>query len=271
MPEGPETRRMADGLSKAVKKKDLISYQFLHPNIDTLNNLKGIKIIDISSLGKTIITRLNIGKSIMTHNQLYGKWTINLTNTVVKHNRKLRIEYKTSKKIARLWSATDIVLLETEKENTHHYIKNLGPDVLNDFVTIETITNQLESKKFRNRNLGGLLLNQNFIAGLGNYLRSEILFFSGLLPMTRPSDLDENQIYNLSNSIKCISMRAYHQKGNTIDKDDFSKRFGNIFNFRLIRHMVFGRKDQPCFNCSNKIIKFVQNSRRLYYCSACQT
>ena len=92
MPEGPETRRMADGLSKAIKKKDLISYQFLHPNIDTLNDLKGIKVIDVSSLGKTIITRLNIGKSIMTHNQLYGKWSINLTTTVVKHNRKLRIE-----------------------------------------------------------------------------------------------------------------------------------------------------------------------------------
>ena len=121
MPEGPETRRMADGLSKAVKNKDLISYQFLHPNIDTLNNLKDIKIVDISSLGKTIITRLNIGKSIMSHNQLYGKWTINLTNTVVKHNRKLRIEYKTSKKIARLWSATDIVLLETEKENISEF------------------------------------------------------------------------------------------------------------------------------------------------------
>jgi len=126
MPEGPETRRMADGLSKAIKKKDLISYQFLHPSLDNLNKLKGIKVIDVSSLGKTIITRLNIGKSIMTHNQLYGKWTVNLTDTIVKHNRKLRIEYKTSKKIARLWSATDIVLLETEKENTHHYIKNLG-------------------------------------------------------------------------------------------------------------------------------------------------
>jgi len=240
MPEGPETRRMADGLSKAIKKKDLISYQFLHPSLDNLNKLKGIKVIDVSSLGKTIITRLNIGKSIMTHNQLYGKWTVNLTDTIVK------------------------------KENTHHYIKNLGPDVLNDFVTIETIANQLESKKFRNRNLGGLLLNQNFIAGLGNYLRSEILFFSGLLPTIRPSDLDADQIYNLSNSIKCISMRAYHQKGNTIDKDDFSKKFGNIFNFRLIRHMVFGRKDQPCFNCSNKVIKSVQNSRRLYYCRECQ-
>ena len=65
MPEGPETRRMADGLSKAIKKKDLISYQFLHPSLDNLNKLKGIKVIDVSSLGKTIITRLNIGKSII--------------------------------------------------------------------------------------------------------------------------------------------------------------------------------------------------------------
>ena len=270
MPEGPETRSMADGLSKAIKKQNLISYQFLHPNIVQLNKLKGLKIIDIFSLGKTIITRLNIGKSIITHNQLYGKWTVNLTSTIIKHNRKLRIEYKTDKKIARLWSATDVVLLDSKKEKTHHYIKNLGPDVLNELVTNDIILNQLNSKKFRNRNLGGLLLNQNFIAGLGNYLRSEILFFSGLLPTVKPCELNHNQMYNLSNSIKYTSIRAYHQKGNTIDKDDFSNRFGNIFNFRLIRHMVFGRKNQPCFNCSNKVIKTMQNSRRLYYCKKCQ-
>ena len=51
----------------------------------------------------------------------------------------------------------------------------------------------------------------------------------------------------LSESIKMISVRAYEQKGITIDWEEFSDRFGNIYNFRLIRHMVFGREISHAF------------------------
>ena len=175
------------------------------------------------------------------------------------------------KKVARLWSATDIVLLNSEDENKHHHLKNLGPDILCSSTVEKTVSERLRSKSFLNRNLGGLLLNQHFIAGLGNYLRSEILFFSGLMPGLRPKDLKFDQLRQLSNSIKNVSVRAYKYKGNTIDKNDFQARFGNVDNFRLIRHMVFARKNQPCFNCGDIIEKIVQNSRRLYFCRTCQS
>ena len=89
-------------------------------------------------------------------------------------------------------------------------------------------------------------------------------------PFIRPKNLNETQLSNLSRSIKMVSLRAYYQHGNTIDKEDFFKRFGNINNFRFIRHMVFNRKDQPCFYCSQTIHKIFQSSRRLYYCIECQ-
>ena len=163
------------------------------------------------------------------------------------------------------------MLLNSEDENKHHYLKNLGPDILCDSTVEETVSERLCSKTYKNRNLGGLLLNQHFIAGLGNYLRSEILFFSGLMPELRPKDLKYDQLRQLSNSIKNVSFRAYKYKGNTIDKNDFQARFGNVDNFRLIRHMVFARKNQPCFNCGDIIEKIVQNSRRLYFCRTCQS
>ena len=163
------------------------------------------------------------------------------------------------------------MLLNSKDENKHHYIKNLGPDILCSSVVEETVFERLRSKPFVNRNLGGLLLNQHFIAGLGNYLRSEILFFSGLMPGLRPKDLKCDQLRQLSSSIKNVSVRAYKNKGNTIDKNDFQARFGNVDNFRLIRHMVFARKNQPCFNCGDIIEKIVQNSRRLYFCRTCQS
>ena len=271
MPEGPETKRMADDISRTVKQKEISSLKFLHPSLKSLNSKKGILIDDVASVGKSIIIRLNTGQSIITHNQLYGKWTINYLRTRVKHNRQLRIEIVSGKKVARLWSATDIVLLNSKDENKHHYLKNLGPDILSDSTVEETVSERLCSKTYKNRNLGGLLLNQHFIAGLGNYLRSEILFFSGLMPELRPKDLNYDQLRQLSNSIKNVSVRAYKYKGNTIDKNDFQARFGNVDNFRLIRHMVFARKNQPCFNCGDIIEKIVQNSRRLYFCRTCQS
>ena len=127
MPEGPETKRMADDISRTVKKKKISSAQFLHPAIEVLNNSDDLLVTDVFSKGKSIIIRLNTGQSIVTHNQLYGKWTINLLNTNIRHNRKLRIEIVSGKKVARLWSATDIVLLNSVDENKHHYLKNLGP------------------------------------------------------------------------------------------------------------------------------------------------
>ena len=271
MPEGPETKRMADSISSTIKKKPIISAKFLYPTIQTLNNEKIIAIDDVLSKGKSIIIRLHTGQSIITHNQLYGKWTVNLLKTKITHNRKLRIEFTTEKKVARLWSATDIVLLKSDEEHKHHYIKNLGPDILSESTHEQDIINRLNSKLFYKKNLGGLLLNQNFVAGLGNYLRSEILFFSGLLPSTRPNELNYLQLKKLSKAIKNISIRAYERKGTTIDVKEFSERFGNIYNFRLIRHMVFGRQNQPCFYCGNKIIKIIQSSRRLYFCENCQS
>ena len=271
MPEGPETKRMADDISRTVKQKEISSLKFLHPSLKSLSSKKGILVDDVTSAGKSIIIRLNTGQSIVTHNQLYGKWTINYLTTKIKHNRQLRIEIVSGKKVARLWSATDIVLLNSKDENKHHYLKNLGPDILSDSTVEETVSERLCSKSYKNRNLGGLLLNQHFIAGLGNYLRSEILFFSGLMPELRPKDLNYDQLRQLSNSIKNVSVRAYKYKGNTIDKNDFQERFGNVDNFRLIRHMVFARKNQPCFNCGDIIEKIVQNSRRLYFCRTCQS
>ena len=271
MPEGPEIKRMADSLSKAIKNKKIVSAQFLFPTIRILNSLQNISVLDVFSKGKSIIIRLDIGKSIITHNQLYGKWTVNYLKTKIRHNRKLRIEFNTGYKAARLWSATDITLLESEKENRHHYLKKLGPDILSTSISKYDVFDRLRSKSFVNKNLGGLLLNQNFIAGLGNYLRSEILFFCGLLPSVRPKELDDLQMVKLSEYIKIISVRAYKQKGITIDQEEFSDRFGNIYNFRLIRHMVFDRENQPCFYCGNTIIKFFQSSRRYYFCGTCQS
>ena len=270
MPEGPETKRMVDSISKSLVGKEIISYRFFHEELLHLNSKSHIKIIDALSKSKAIILRLDDGYSIISHNQLYGKWTFNLPKTVPKTNRQLRIEFITEKKAVRLWSATDISLYKSEYENLHPYIKKLGPDVLDIETTSETILNRLHNKKYKNRALGSILLDQSFISGLGNYLRSEILFFSELNHHQKSSMLNDKQNEKLSLVIKEVSIRAYKQKGKTIDFMSIGNTFGNISNFNRMRHMVFSREGKPCLLCSDTIIKVIQSSRRIYVCPTCQ-
>ena len=164
MPEGPETRRMADSISKALVGKKIESYQFLHDNLNKSTIGSFSHLDKVFSLGKALICRLNNGKSIISHNQLYGKWTVNLRKTVPNTGRALRIEFNTKSRSVRLWSATDIKVFDSENENEHPYLKKLGPDILMEDTDYEIILVRLKSKRFRNRALAGLLLDQSFIA-----------------------------------------------------------------------------------------------------------
>ena len=268
MPEGPETKRMADKIKSALVGKKILKTTFLYPTISKLNN-KNIIVKDVISNGKAILIRLNNNKTIISHNQLYGKWSSNYINTPISHNRSLRIEFITKKKAVRLWSATDINVLDSQNEHLHPYLKKIGPDVLSDNVTFKIIFERLISKKFRNRQLSSLLLDQHFIAGIGNYLRTEILFFSGLMYNNKPSLLSKSDQILISKNIKDISLRSYFQKGITISKIDELK-YKRDRKYRKNRFMAFARAGRYCFICNNKISKKVVGSRRIYFCIQCQ-
>jgi formamidopyrimidine-DNA glycosylase len=68
------------------------------------------------------------------------------------------------------------------RSNSTPYIARLGPDVADQELEIAPVLEQVQNPKFGGRQLCHLLLDQSFLAGVGNYLRSEILFNAGLDP-----------------------------------------------------------------------------------------
>ena len=83
-----------------------------------------------------------------SHNQLYGRWTVNLKTTELKPTgRTLRLELGTDKHVARLWSATDIMLLEPWMLSGHPYLSKLGPDVADIHTETSAIFGQLREEK----------------------------------------------------------------------------------------------------------------------------
>ncbi|MCQ6483225.1 hypothetical protein NPN19_25675, partial [Vibrio parahaemolyticus] len=72
---------------------------------------------------------------------------------------------------------------------------------------------RLLSPRFRNRQFSGLLLDQAFLAGLGNYLRVEILWQVGLTGQHKAKDLNEAQLNALSHALLDIPRLSYTTRG----------------------------------------------------------
>ncbi|MEM7678458.1 MAG: endonuclease VIII, partial [Myxococcota bacterium] len=114
------------------------------------------------------------------------------------------------------------------------------------------------------------LLDQSFVAGLGNYLRSEILFVAGLEPSLRPKDLDARTAVRLARAVVTITRRAYETGGVTNDLKAVKKLKAAGVPRKGYRHWVFARGGRPCRRCESKIEHLTVAGRRLFRCPQCQ-
>ena len=202
MPEGPEIRREADAIAKAVAGKPLVELELGLPALRSFHDeLFESHVTAVDTHGKAMLTRFACGLTLYSHNQLYGRWYVRKRGQGPRTNRSLRVGLHTSDWSALLYSATDVRVLTDDELAVHPFLRRLGPDVLEPGLDWRAIAARLRSPAFSGRALGGLYLDQGFIAGIGNYLRSEILHYAGLHPGYRPADLAVREVNELARQL----------------------------------------------------------------------
>lgn len=271
MPEGPEIHRAAAKLSKAVVGKTIDKIMFAFPELEAQSSqLVGRKVLKIEARAKALLTQVEGGTAIYSHNQLYGVWRVGKAEQRPKTGRSLRLEICTGKKAIRLYSASDIELLDAAGIKAHKYLSTLGPDPLAPGVGAKDIENRIREKDVQKKRLGGLLLSQQFIGGIGNYLRSEILFLSGLLPNMKPCDLTKDETAGLAEAICNTMKQSFSSGGITNDLEHALLLKSQGVPRRRYRHWVFGMEGQYCRKCETPIQRKMISGRRLYWCPWCQ-
>ena len=176
MPEGPEIKRIADRLSKVLAGKSLEGVYFFSQKLKKYENvLKDAKVEHVETRGKALLTHLDSGHSIYSHNQLYGRWYIVDAEKFPKTKRSLRLALKTSTHSALLFSASEIDVLKKSEIDNHPFLSKIGPDVLDADLSWKTIAKLLLDKRFKNRRLASLFLDQKFLAP--NFFETHILHF----------------------------------------------------------------------------------------------
>lgn len=272
MPEGPEIRRAADQVEKALLKGTVLDVYFAFDQLKGYESiLKGANVKRVDTKGKAMLIRLDNGYTIYSHNQLYGKWYVRNAYNYPKNNRQLRLALHNDKKSALLYSASDIEVLRDEEVPLHPFIAKVGPDLLSEEVTAEQLKERFQSKAFSGKKWTSLLLDQSFIGGIGNYLRSEILFLAGIHPDLRPVDCSEEQLDRAAEATVTLVTQSYEHNGITNDLDLAMKLKEEGKTRREYRHWVFNREAQNCRIDGTEIQKMKAGSRRLYFCPTCQT
>ena len=271
MPEGPEIRRAADKVEAVLKDKTVERIQFgLQPLKKFSRALTGTKVLQLETRGKALLTHFDSGHTIYSHNQLYGVWRVVKRNNLPKTNRQLRLALHTDQHSALLYSASDISVWKTEKIGEHPFLQRIGPDILNPNLTWREVAERLQSRTFAGRALNSVYLDQAFLAGLGNYLRSEILFIAGIHPARKARELSKGEIGKLARITLDISQRSYASQGVTIPDQQYKALKKTGVSFGKARFFVFSRANQPCRVCKTKIKRSTANSRRIYTCAICQ-
>ena len=79
MPEGPEIRRAADRIGKALVGRTVVDGRWPFPTLsDKTHLLLNQEVLEVTSKGKAMLIRLDNGWTMYSHNQLYGRWTVHL-------------------------------------------------------------------------------------------------------------------------------------------------------------------------------------------------
>jgi endonuclease VIII len=303
MPEGPEVRKYADALDQVLSGRVILSLaartkearKWLEHNEQQIT---GRRVERVVSHGKHLIGYISGDFYFHSHLMMWGRWqTFIVAPSGRGKSKSLELPAKDRRERARIVvEGGAAILLSAPIFNVGHgdpynevdILSMLGPDAL-------PYRGRFDRREFQRRlflpqhheeTIGAALLNQQIVAGLGNYLRAEILFNCKLNPWLTVRELTKQNVTCLTRSIPQLAADAYTRTATAPDAD----RQRMASDPQLVyqpgreygtRHLVFRRTNLPCLRCGEAVRQLRQKTiqtgheetertRIVYFCAKCQ-
>lgn len=225
--------------------------------IEFQRRIQGQTVEGVSRRGKFLVLPLS-RDTLIIHLRMSGDINIMPDSTPkAQHDRLilymdggLRLAFNDARKFGRAWLVSDPGVV----------LGDLGPEPFDPAFTAEVLYQQLQGRK---RLLKPLLLDQTFIAGLGNIYADEALHSARLHPLALSQDLTFTEAERLWGSIRQVLEEGIRRNGATIDWVYRGGDFQNYFR-------VYRRTGEACPNCGTPIERIVVGQRSTHYCPQCQ-
>lgn len=270
MPELPEVETVARGLRTVVGRR-IVDVEVLWERTIAqpeptafVERLTGQRIEATGRRGKWIVVDLAGDDVLLIHLRMTGRLLVELGDAPVdRHARVLltldngrRLRFSDQRKFGRM-------VLTDDPSQT---LGDLGPEPLADDFTATRFREMLAQRRGR---LKPLLLNQRFLAGLGNIYVDEALWRAGIHPLRRADTLKAPEIDRLHAAIRTVLRQALASGGTTLDDTQYVGADGAPGDFGE-RLMVYGRADEPCQRCGTIIERIRVGQRGTRFCPVCQ-
>ena len=302
MSEGPEVRRGADKIAEAILGRSVVDLQCKFIKSVLKEKIIGSTVLSVDTYGKNIIIHFSSNIFLRNHMMMWGKWRIysrteydsgkakppirvkwkkdlnnnklaNVSNKIenvsdtdlitnVQNDPRTRLALITATHVAVQFNGP-IVQFSEDNPLEHESISRLGPDALKPGFDIKEAKKRLKERI--EMKLADLLLDQTFVAGIGNKYKSEILFLLKVCPFRLAKDLSSSEQEKLLNKIREVLKTGYLNAGRTRPQQQ-----GENGKWKF-RHWVFRGAGRPCWICDTPIIMDRHSSSRVtFWCPCCQ-
>ncbi len=267
MPELPEVETIKRDLKRFILDKRIVSVEVLDERV--LNNCKpvdlargvsGRTIQKVFRRGKAVILELTGPRFLMIQPKMTGQLIYGAQDKSSKVRFKLSDQNYLNYNDQRLFGRISLWL----DQNESSFLNSLGPEPLGKDFSTRWLKENLRQRTIP---IKTLLLNQNFVAGIGNIYASEILFRAKVSPRRRACSLRVTEIAALYEQTRKVLQEAIAWRGTSMrNYIDASGHKGNFMS----RIKVYGCEGELCPVCRSPIKRIVQNARSTFYCRRCQ-
>ena len=286
MPELPEVEVVKKSLESKIKnltiKRVFINNNKLRYKIDDkeFSKIKGFKITSIKRRSKYLLLNLQQKLTILAHLGMTGKFFIynknkkhktsfyySLKKNDSKHDhltlylsKGFKLIYNDVRKFGfiKIFKSQDIYECK--------HLKFLGPEPLTKYFNTSYIKNCFYNKK---KKIKSLMMDQKFVAGLGNIYCNEILFLCKINPNRIVKKINKYEMGNIVKFTKKILKKSISQGGSSIK--NFLSTDGQNGTFQQ-KFNVYNREKGRCKTkkCSSMIKKIYTSGRSSFFCPSCQ-
>jgi formamidopyrimidine-DNA glycosylase len=270
MPELPDIFVLAESMKQALCNKMITDVTVNQPKcLNTTvkkfrDSISGRRIEAVHQRGKWILISLDEGLALALNLGMGGEIRLH-TRHEEPHPRRERVVLKLDngeQVWIHHWWFGHVHIFPTKDLEKHSQISKLGPEPLDAAFTVEKLAEMLKNKRGR---LKSYLLDQSFIAGIGNVYVQDILWYARIHPNRSANTLTIKEVKGLHSAIRLVLKQGIRYGGGPGEQDVW----GNQGTYS--KHLQVGyRTGRPCPRCKTAVEEIRVGSTTSYICTKCQ-
>lgn len=268
MPELPEVETTLRAIRPILRGRTIHGIEIRRLNMtlgtDLTKQLSKRTVTELRRHGKYLFIDLHDGQSLIVHLKMSGRLgyrkrkdpELTYERILIDIGNDELIIFNDPRTLGRLW------VIDSKTAHDHPSIKLLGPDAMS--IGEKEFTERLKKKRGV---LKGVLLDQSFVAGIGNIYADEACFLAKIKPTRRTESLTDKERSTIYKAVMKTLQKGIDNMGTSFS--DFADLFGKPGqNQRTL--MVYGRSGEACRVCKTKLQSTKVGQRTTVWCPLCQ-